>query len=372
MGFGRFRAVLPAVLLIVAGGCNEVTGREDQQPVRVMWKVPLAGVDRGLHAPATDGRRLYSLGGGLFAYDVDTGEVAWRASYSRYMPRGVSESNGRVFLAETAVFAFDGATGRELWRSPVDSAADFGWSAADEHSVYVGTRSHRVYAIDARNGSHRWTVDVGPHWPFGGVISGLAVSGDTVYAAAEQSHAANGHLATGWLFAIERNTGRVLWSYQNGRGDDLRNFITSPTVAGGVLLASDRKGNAVVAVDRFTGREIWRVRGVSGYIGFTDPPVVVNDTVYAASGDTYVYAIDLPTGRVLWRTPTPGANNAVAVCGDYLLANYQGLVVIDRRTGHILQRLFGTNEEFLTSGFAVAGRRAFVLGNKAAYALSCE
>jgi outer membrane protein assembly factor BamB len=364
--------LLSAALLVAATACNDVTGREGSPPVSVEWKVPLAGVDRGLHAPATDGKRLFALGGGLFAYDLGSGSVAWRAGYARYMPRSVSESSGRVFLAETVVLAFDGASGRELWRSQVDSAADFAWSAADERSVYVGTRSHRVYAIDAQNGSHRWSVDVGPGWRYGGAISGLSASGDTVYAAAEQPYAANGYLATGWLFAINRNTGGILWSYQNGRGDDLRNFITAPTVAGRLLLASDRKGNAVVAVDRFTGREVWRVRGEPGYIGFTDPPVVVNDTVYAASGDTHVYAIDLPTGRVHWRTPTPGANNAFAVCGEYVLANYQGLAVLDRHTGRIVASMFGTNEEFLTSGFAVAGNKAFVLGNKAAYALSCK
>lgn len=368
---GALFALVPMTLLLAGSSCSDITADHPPGDVRLLWRAPLGGVDRGIHAPATDGQRLFALGGGVFAYDAATGAVVWRARYVDYMPRGLTYRDGRVFAAETVVLAFDAESGRELWRTPVDSAADFALSTADDRAFYTGTRSHRVYAFGVSDGQPLWSTDIGPDWKFGGIVSGLAASGDTLYVTAERPYAANAYIATGWLAALDRNTGRILWTYENGRGDDLRNFISPPVIAGRVLLASDLKGNAIVALDRFTGREVWRVNGTYGYIGFTDPPAVIGDTVYAASGDTYVYAIDLQTGRVLWKTTTMGANSALAVCGNKVFVNFQGLGILDRHTGRLLKTLYGFDSEFVTTGFATAQDRVFILGNKAAYAFSC-
>ena len=52
------------------------------------------------------------------------------------------------------------------------------------------------------------------------------------------------------------------------------------------MLVSDASSNAVVAIDRFTGQEAWRFRGLPGYVGFQEAPLVRGGRVYAASGDT--------------------------------------------------------------------------------------
>lgn len=373
---GRARA--PALLglaaaVLVGSACQGLTDSpRGGQGVRLLWRTPLDRPDRGFHYPAGDAERSYALLGGVVAYDAGTGKLAWRSPLSQYMPRNVVHRDGRVLTAETVAFAFDAATGRELWRFRPDSSADFAQSAVDDRAFYVGTRSRRVYALGLADGRSLWSTDIGPDWPFGGIVSGISVSGDTVYATAEKGYAANNHIASGWIVALDRSSGRVLWRYENGRGADLRNFISAPTVAGRLLLASDRKGNAVVAVDRFTGQEVWRVNGAAGYIGFTSPPVAVGDIVYAASGDTHVYAIDLGSGRVQWKTALPGAVEAVTVCGDYVVANFRGIAVLERQSGKLLTKMYDSDDEFTTSGFAVGGRRVFVLGNKAAYALGCE
>jgi len=372
---GRSRA-LPLLALTIAfltaGSCSDITGSSGSNGVRILWRASLAGVDRGLHSPATDGERLYSLQGQVFAHDTRTGAVVWSARYPRYMPRRLVHSAGRVFVAETAVLAFEATTGRELWRTAVDSSADFSRSAADDRAFYTGTRSHRVYALDISDGQVLWSVNIGPTWQFGGIVGGIAVKGDTVYAAANRPLAPNGYVGTAWIVALDRRSGQILWSYENGMGDDLRSFVSAPVVAGRVVIASDLMGNAVVAIDRFTGREVWRVTGEHGYIGFVDSPVVIGDTVYAASGDTHVYAIELQTGRVLWRSRTAAANNALAVCRDQVFVNHQGLSVLNRHTGALEATKFGSNNEFITSGFTVSDDRVFVLGNKAVYALSCK
>ncbi|HEX8271591.1 MAG TPA: PQQ-binding-like beta-propeller repeat protein [Longimicrobiaceae bacterium] len=367
--------LLPTLLVALAGAaCTEITSGK---PVAddAGWRTPLElnGVGGPLGIPATDGKRLFAeVGRSITAFDVETGRILWSTPRPADAPSNVVTRGGRVFSAGSAVIALDAESGKEMWRFTPDATAGLGRIAADQDAVYVGTASHKVQALRASDGRALWTSDIGPQWQHGGIVKGVSVAGDTVYAAAEQAHAANGHLASGWIVALDRLTGAVLWKYQNGTGDDLRNFGSSPAVAGRLVVASDFKGNRVVAVDRFTGREVWRIQGEAGFIGPIGAPEARGDTVYFASGDTYVYAVDLHVGRLHWKSRTPAANTALALCGESLVVNYQGVAVIDPRNGQLRRRMHDSDNEFTTSGFAVAGKRAFVLGNKAAYALSCQ
>lgn len=367
--------LIPALLVGLAGAsCTEITsGRAKGN--EAFWRTPLElqGAGGPLGIPATDGRRLVAdVGRRISAFDVETGRLLWSTPRPPDAPSNVVTRDGRVFSAGSAVVALNAESGHEVWRFTPDATAALGRITADRDAVYVGTASHRVYAVRATDGRLLWSSDIGPEWQHNGIVKGASVGGDTLYVAAEQAHATNGHLASGWIVALDRQTGTILWRYQNGTGDDLRNFGSSPVVAGRLVVASDFKGNRVVAVDRFTGREVWRVQGEAGFIGPIGAPEVWGDTVYFGSGDTFVYAVDLQSGRVLWKTRTPAANTALALCGENLFVNYQGIAVIDRRTGRLSRRMYDSDDEFTTSGFAVGGQHVFVLGNKAAYALGCE
>ncbi|CAN5633356.1 hypothetical protein BH23GEM3_BH23GEM3_11660 [soil metagenome] len=171
--------------------------------------------------------------------------------------------------------------------------------------------------------------------------------------------------------ALDRNTGRVLWRYSTGTGEQRRNVVAGPTVEGRLLLASDHFGNGFFSVDRFTGQEVWRVEGQPGFFGPDESPVVVEGIAYLASNDLQVYAFEPQTGRVLWKTRTEASNRAFAVCRNRIFTNDHFLAMLDRASGKILATKFDSSAEFLTSGFAVHEDRVFVVGNKAAYAFRC-
>jgi outer membrane protein assembly factor BamB len=370
---GRERAPAVTLGLLMSLSCHDPTGGEARDSGGTLWRVPLAARDAGLSVPAADGERLYTVGRGVTAYAASDGAGLYSTGGMTYAPANVVARGGRVFAAEAAVHAYDAATGRERWRFQPVTMAPFSRSAADDEAFYFGTSTsaRRVYALDAATGAERWSTEIGPEWQYDGYIRGVAVSGDTVYAGAEQDRAANGYLSSGWLVALDKRTGAILWRYSTGTGDEARNVISAPTVAGRLLLASDRDGNAAFAVDRFTGQEVWRFPMDPSYVGPVDAPVVVGDVAYVGSGDTHVYALDLATGRERWRAKLPAAIEALTVCGGGVFASYQGLAVLDRATGRVLRTAYDGEAEFLTSGFATVSDRVYVLGNKYAYALRC-
>ena len=369
----RGLAAANLALLLSAWGCADTLGTRFEVPQWV-WRTPLeAPFATSDERPTTDGQRLYAIAGGLLSFDAATGSLVWTHSFTHTVPMNVQVHDGRVFAAEGVAIALDAATGRELWRFAPDSHGGFGESAVDEHAFYFGTASHRMYALDQETGSLLWSTDLGPDWAHTGVVRGAAVSGDTVYALAEQFNSGSGNLSTGWLFALDRQSGSILWSYRNGDGADERNLMASPAVVGRVIVAGDLPGNAIIGVDRFTGLEIWRIGGAAGKYGPDQPPIGLGRTVYIASNDNHVYAVDAPTGELIWKTKTPASNHGLAVCGERIFVGWLGLSVLDRQTGRVLRQSRPEASEYPTSGFAVDGaNRVFVLGNRAAYAYACD
>ena len=125
-------------------------------------------------------------------------------------------------------------------------------------------------------------------------------------------------------------------------------------------------------MDRFTGREVWRVKGAAGKFGPSFSPLVVDGTVYVASNDNFVYAVDVNTGQVRWKTRTAASNHGFAVCGDRIFAAWLGLSVLDRHTGREIYRSDEESTEYPTSGLVAHGDRVFMLGNRAAYGYGCD
>jgi outer membrane protein assembly factor BamB len=369
---GAARLAAGGVLLLAAGtGCADVFGGGGGHDW-LAWAVP---VESGYHGrPGVDGGRVFIEGdSGVAAFDQRTGERLWEP---RLRDGGFSTNlvhrGGRVFAAEAEVVrAYDAATGGVLWRMTPPGSGDLAESAADAGAVYVGTRTHRILALAQGDGTVLWDVDVGTGWAHAGVVSGVSVSGDTVYAAVWRYLGANGFESATVVVALDRASGRELWRFQT---DGVGSFPAgAPVVAGRLLLVSDAYSNAVFAVDRFTGLQAWRAAGEAGFGGPKSSPVVAGATAYVGSGDTYVYALEVATGRVLWKTRTAASIFDVGVCGERIVVNNNDLEVVDRRTGkHLGVAFLSDDQEFATSGVAVANGRAFIAGSKKLYAVRCD
>ncbi len=144
-----------------------------------------------------------------------------------------------------------------------------------------------------RDGSSLWDV------PTGGPFAGQArIDGDTVYAGSTD----------GQLYALALATGKERWRY-----DAREELGTRPLVANGTVFVASLE-DTVFAVDARTGTWKWHHRREPRE-GFTirgAASVVPGDgVVFAAYSDGFAAALDMQTGRPRWE-------RQVAPAGDYL------------------------------------------------------
>lgn len=362
---------LALVMPLLAGACHigDATG---PSRVRIDWSVPVrSGAAHWTGTPGVAGDLvIVQDDNALLAMSSETGRVAWRTVLRASTPvnaRNIAVAGGRAFTAGgDSLYAVDQRTGRRLWAFLPDAQAATCEIAADENLVVIGTRSHRVYALDAATGAVQWSINVGPGWTNGGLVFGVSLTGDAVYVGAVENLTAGAGLRRGHVLALHRDDGAILWHYE--AAGDQNDVSAAPRVAGDLVLVSDLYGGSVYALRRATGVLAWRV-AMSG-LGPTGAPIVRGDTAFVGANDAMLYAIDPSDGRVLWQRDTGGSIMAIADCGGVLLANNTELPVYSA-SGERLATFFAEGDDFLWSGFGVAGRRAVVVGNQAVYGLEC-
>lgn len=227
-----------------------------------------------------------------------------------------------------AVFCLDAATGRQRWSfDTIDDRDIKGFFSspaitADGKYLVIGQGLHydsdcRLICLDAASGKLHWTIPIELH-----IESSPAVEGDLAVVGAgaiEQtgSHEPVGH--GGFVIAVRISDGKELWRY------DLADPESSPALVEGVVyIGSGFNGQAVVALRTQSDTELKAV-GLERVIWryptdcpMTGPVTVVGNLVIAGGGTGTidardpdatgaVVALDRATGREVWRMELPDA-----------------------------------------------------------------
>jgi outer membrane protein assembly factor BamB len=166
----------------------------------------------------------------------------------------------------------------------------------------VGTEG----AVEASSQTGKGTGKLAPvvkKWDFnfaqpGAFASAPLIHGDLVYAAFSETG-----LRTATLLCLDRHTGVKKWEFL-GKDDDLVQMISSPCLSDGKLYFGegfhDDKNCKVYCVDAADGKEIWRFK--TG--GQTESsPAVAAGKVYIGAGNDGVYCLDAATGQMVWKFP---------------------------------------------------------------------
>lgn len=214
----------------------------------------------GLASSWPDGgpRRLWqrSLGEGHSAVIVEGGRL-----YTMYRPAGLL-SYVRRSQQET-IAAMDAATGATIWE----------------------------YTYDSPTGGLNLSEGAGPH-------STPLIVGDRLFAAGSRTQ----------LFALEKGSGKVLWSHdlvrEFGARQDDRGYAPSPIAYGKtVIVPAGGPGASVIAFDQQTGAVAWK--GGDFPLGPGSPILITVDgqDQLVVSGANEMAGVDPASGRVLWTHP---------------------------------------------------------------------
>ena len=367
------------MLVLVALSCASLLdGHAPSIAMNRLWFTPFSGQNGWPGLPAIDsGVVLVGVIGGIAAFDARTGAPRWRAQVWKggemSFAGNVSARDGLACIADYfGVGCVDIATGDIRWSAPADHAAQDGQSAMDRTALYYGTAEHTVVSRRLTTGEVLWATDVDPGNTFGSRVFGVSLRGDTVFAATVRWLTFTGGSLVGDLIALDRATGRELWRYT---APSRSGFQGAPVLAGNLAIVNDVESHGLVAIDLTTRQVSWRTDvHEDGYITAETPPVLVGDTLFSGSTDTQVYALNVHTGAYRWRVGTrAGSIGSIAVCGRLVLVvPFSGgpLSAVDR-VRLVADRPTVLQGDELTGRIAVSGTTAYATGARGVYALAC-
>jgi outer membrane protein assembly factor BamB len=157
----------------------------------------------------------------------------------------------------------------------------------DGTTAYASSTDGRVYALDLKDGKKRWnSQNLGP------VVCTPAVSSGILYVTSADHN----------LYALDSQNGTVKWKFDAGAP-----ILASPAVfEGTVCIGVD---NRIAGIDISTGKQRWS-QVVTSY--FVAAAAASNGAFYLAAADGTLYAIEAPSGSILWKSTAGQAHSGVS------------------------------------------------------------
>lgn len=237
--------------------------------------------------PVIAGNLAYFAGQSVYALDANTGveERDYKTSDAADLSSPALDGRLLIFLSDDSAFAaLDLNSGKQIWTTKARNAACGIAAIADGKVVYAN--SSGVDALDEKTGGFLF------HFDTDFVMKCPAVSGNTIYFytlwQVDQKEKEN----SGYLFAIDINSGKEKWRFKIGDN------VLNKDIAVSKSLVYFCDNNGLHAIDTLTGIEKWRYNCLNGASG----PSISSGIIYIGSSDG-IHALDATTGDEKWFFP---------------------------------------------------------------------
>lgn len=298
-----------------------------------------------------------SVNGNIELFNAETGVSILSIETKQYITGGVEFYDNRLFVATEAgnVLAFDATTGDQLWKAQVEGEV-LAAPKASGSKVFVQAFNGRLLALNAETGEELWAYQSSmPALTLRGTSSPL-VNRNAIIAG----------FANGKLAAFDSNSGQLLWEYRvaTAKGDsDIERLVD---IDGALLALNDTVyavayQGALVAIDIATGRPIWKQKASSS-MGVS----AGDSNLYLTSDKGSLIAFAQNGESVNWEQ-TVLANRQLtlpAVINDYVVVgDYEGYVhVFNNSNGQLLART-QVDGQGIRANLLVANDMVYVFGN---------
>ena len=187
--------------------------------------------------------------------------------------------------------------------------------------LYAACCAGKLYAFDPDDGKILWKCDMSADSAWGFHGQPLIID-SVIYIGTDQSQRGR----HGDLHAIDRYTGKLLWKLPADPG------IPGDLCVKDSLLFMVSYGGEVLAVNRFAGDFVWRIKGESRsdtlardtastkFARATVAPVAWNDYIYVSAPDTAVICLQAATGTVVWSKKLDAPMSSRFILLDSMLA----------------------------------------------------
>jgi outer membrane protein assembly factor BamB len=238
--------------------------------------------------------------GQVVTISAEDGSLVWSAETNTesilftYM---AANSNVLMVAAAAEMFAFDARTGDQLWVRQVETEDDVFPPPSMRNglvyfSEYQGGDSSTIYAVEERTGREVWSIETGP------VNLDQMTTSDQLVVVSD---------ADGFLHGIDALSGERRWQVQPGG---------TVSIVGNIVFVQTRQGGeAFIALDGDSGREMWRFDDFAHLVASTDDRAFVGIN-FANDGSSLLLAVDLTTGEEIWRVRDLSVNTGIVVGGS--------------------------------------------------------
>jgi len=293
-------------------------------PVDRQRVMPIAG-DKGVGSPVAIAQDvlLVEVGHQLRAVDIKTGKQRWAFTETGSYISPAAAGNTVFIRAEAnnegQMIAIDLASGQQRWAFKprrLASPENGFWGGhltspvVANGLVFVGA-GKEMYALDASTGATRWEYSGDEY-----VVSSATIGDGRVFYS-DAKH----------FYALDQHTGALTW-----KSPSTFAVYFSPIVAKQTVFFTD--GDNLVALNTADGTKRWET-GIPNEI--IRPGGVQGSRLFVKSTST-LYALDVDTGKVVWRFDEPSFVSFPAIAGDKLFAvtgstGQTGVSAIDITTG---------------------------------------
>lgn len=264
---------------LLGAACDRDPIRPGEAQVRQRWYVTQSKGFPNPRPVVSGATAFFASGSGfVIARAVETGDLKWSTQIGTSKYSISSEITGANFVLRGSVLvtavqfhtsALDAATGRELWRyeapldtidkaSPRPGYVNNARIDSDNETVFIPAWGASVSAVDLQTGQARWIWRVEPTLQYRSGAMGVRLSGDTVFASVWHSLNQTGTQGEAWVVALDRLSGKELWRVVLPKLSSGTTVNNAPAVWRNLVYLTMTSGD-LFAIDRTTQQVAWHI-----------------------------------------------------------------------------------------------------------------